>query len=140
MHDVARESAPSSCFISFRHPSWTSGCVGCHAAQMAARRRLSPVAAFVVAGRLSRSFFTAVTPIPYSIPGFSPARAERQWGVVTTSPHGRAADPRRADVRDGLLSVQPVLPVIVASVRSPGPLGNTSSPWVAPEMGLYFTR
>ncbi|TNN31716.1 hypothetical protein EYF80_058126 [Liparis tanakae] len=36
-------------------------------------RRLSPVAAFVVAGLLSLSFFTAVTPIPYSVPGLSPA-------------------------------------------------------------------
>lgn len=33
---------------------------------------LSLVAAFVVAGRLSLSFFMAVTPIPYSVPGFNP--------------------------------------------------------------------
>lgn len=36
-------------------------------------RWISPVSALVVAGRLSTSFFTAVTPIPYSVPGLSPA-------------------------------------------------------------------
>lgn len=36
-------------------------------------RRISPVSALVVAGRLSASSFTAVTPIPYSVPGLSPA-------------------------------------------------------------------
>lgn len=34
---------------------------------------VSPVTALVVVGRLSRSSFTAVTPIPYSVPGLSPA-------------------------------------------------------------------
>lgn len=32
------------------------------------------------------------------------------------------------------------LPVMVALVVCPGPRGNSSSPWLAPEMGLYFTR
>lgn len=32
----------------------------------------SPVSALMVAGRLSACFFTAVTPIPYSVPGLSP--------------------------------------------------------------------
>lgn len=41
---------------------------------------LSPVAAFVVAGRLSLSFFTAVTPIPYSVPGFIPMIGENKDG------------------------------------------------------------
>lgn len=48
----------------------------------AARQCLSPVAAFVVAGRLSLSFFTAVTPIPYSVPGLSPA-IQRHRGKIT---------------------------------------------------------
>lgn len=33
-----------------------------------------PVTALVVVGRLSRSSFTAVTPIPYSVPGLRPAQ------------------------------------------------------------------
>lgn len=33
---------------------------------------ISPVTALVVVGRLSRSSFTAVTPIPYSVPGLNP--------------------------------------------------------------------
>ena len=50
---------------------------------------LSPVAAFVVAGRLSLSFFTAVTPMPYSVPGFIPIIGENKYGfdyMISFSP------------------------------------------------------
>lgn len=39
---------------------------------------VSPVTALVVAGKLSRSPLTAVTPMPYSVPGFRPANIEKK--------------------------------------------------------------
>lgn len=38
---------------------------------------ISPVSALVVAGSLSISFFTAVTPMPYSMPGFRPVQTDK---------------------------------------------------------------
>lgn len=44
----------------------------------------SPVPALMVAGALSLSCLTAVTPIPYSVPGLKPERA----GIEGVSVHG----------------------------------------------------
>lgn len=49
-------------------------------------RVFSPVTALVVVGRLSRSFLTAVTPIPYSVPGLRSAQhkcgTSKHWGAA----------------------------------------------------------
>lgn len=91
---------------------------------IAAQQCLSPVSAFAVAGRLSLSFFTAVTPIPYSVPGFNPTQKQN----------------KNIQICMVNITFLRFLPVIVAVVVSPGPCGNSSSPCAAPEIGLYFTR